>query len=59
MKFTLLKTCIRGKAGDVVNVHDDDVLALCHNGVIDQSENDKKSHTAKAEVKAPKAKKAK
>lgn len=59
MKFTLLKTCIRGKAGDVVSVHPDDVLALCHNGVIDPNEHDKKSHTTKAEVKAPKTKKAK
>ena len=57
MKFTLLKTCLRGKVGDIVDVHGNDVTLLAYNNVIDPNEHNKpKAHTEKAEVKAPKKK---
>ena len=59
MEFTLLKSCIRGKAGEKAIVHPDDVAVLSRNGVINPDEHLKKAHTSKAEVKAPKKSKAK
>lgn len=59
MEFTLLKSCIRGKAGEKAIVHADDLAVLSRNGVINPDEHLKKAHTPKAEVKAPKKSKAK
>lgn len=47
-QFLALKHSIRGRAGSIITVHDNDVIMLQHNGVIG-----KKPHTAKAEAPAP------
>lgn len=56
MKVTLLKTCIRGKKGQVVDIDPEDARILAANGIVSQSVVPKPVERRKKAAKAtPKA----